>query len=114
MYFYILNKHWLSFKVSFFQKTLDTVSHTVNDLAAVILQLPASFMAKQFFGFELDNTERFRLTVLAKFPVYVVVYVVEKFGLSVNFWVNLILQLAMIALVLNFYRKDDAEYDIVS
>ncbi len=83
-------------------------------LAAVILQLPASFMAKQFFGFELDNTERFRLTVLAKFPVYVVVYVVEKFGLSVNFWVNLILQLAMIALVLNFYRKDDAKYDIVS
>ena len=82
--------------------------------AAVILQLPASFMAKQFFGFELDNTERFRLTVLAKFPVYVVVYVVEKFGLSVNVWVNLILQLAMIALVLNFYRKDDEEYDIVS
>lgn len=76
-------------------------------LAAVILQLPASFMAKQFFNFTLDNTERFRFTVLAKFPVYVAVYVVEKFGLSVNFWVDLILQLVMIAVVLNFYRKDD-------
>lgn len=83
-------------------------------LAAVILQLPASFMAKQFFNFELDNTERFRLTVLAKFPVYVVVYVVEKFGLSVNFWVNLILQLAMIALILNFYTKEDTGYDVVA
>ena len=89
------------------------VSIGIYYLAAVILQLPASFMAKQFFNFELDNTERLRFTVLAKFPVYVLVYVVEKFGLSVNFWVNLILQLAMIALVLNFYTKDELKYDVV-
>lgn len=89
------------------------VSIGIYYLAAVILQLPASFMAKQFFNFELDNTERLRLTVLAKFPVFVVVFVVEKLGLPVNFWVNLILQLAMIALVLNFYTKDEPEYDIV-
>lgn len=89
------------------------VSIGVYYLAAVILQLPASFMAKQFFNFELNNTERLRLTVLAKFPVFVVVYIVEKFGLSVNFWVNIVLQLAVIAVILNFYRNEEPQYDVV-
>ena len=76
-------------------------------LVAAILQFATGIIAKNGFKTELNDKDRFKTTVLAKFPPPVLVYVLGLFGLSVPFMVNLILQLGFIAVVLYFRSRDD-------
>ena len=76
-------------------------------LVALIIQFITGVFAKGFFKYELDEKERFRLTVLAKFPPYVVVYILKALSLHVGFFVKIILSLGYIALVLYFFTKAD-------
>ena len=74
-------------------------------LAAVILQIPAGLIASSFTGRKFGETERFRVSVLAKFPVYVIVFILKKIGLPVGFLINIVLQLAGIVIYMFFYNK---------
>ena len=85
-------------------------------LVALILQFLTSVFSKSFFKNELEETERFRITVLAKFPPYILIYVLKALGLHIGFFVNITLQLGFIALVLYFYAQtayDDGPSDTV-
>ena len=78
-------------------------------LAALIIQFPAGFLGSLITKREFGNVERFRITVLAKFPVFVLIYILKKLTLNVNLPVNIILQLIFILLVMYFYDKTMAE-----
>ena len=78
-------------------------------LAALIIQFPAGFLGGLITKREFGSVERFRITVLAKFPVFVLIYIIKKFSLKVNLLVNIILQLIFILLVMYFYDKMLAE-----
>ncbi len=78
-------------------------------LAALIIQFPAGFLGGLITKREFGSVERFRITVLAKFPVFVLIYIIKKFSLKVNLLVNIVLQLIFILLVMYFYDKMMAE-----
>lgn len=76
---------------------------------ALIMQL-FTMMFASIFGKELDGVQRYRMTVLAKFPVHVVVFLIGLVSpISVGFWVNFILQVAYIAITVFFYKNDSDE-----
>lgn len=79
-------------------------------LVALILQFLTGGLSSVLFKTELSNTERFRITVLGKFPPYLLVYVLRYFGIFIGSAVNLLLQIAFIVLVLYFYSSD-IEYE---
>ncbi len=79
-------------------------------LGALILQLLTGALSKWFFKYDLTKTERFRITVLGKFPPYVLVYVLKYFGVYVTFLPKLLIELAFISLVLYFFSKGN-DYD---
>ena len=81
-------------------------------LVALILQHATGAIAKSGFKYDIDPKDRFKTTVLGKFPPHVLVYVLGLFGVSIPLLVNLVLQLGFIALVLYFRSKDDG-YDVV-
>lgn len=78
-------------------------------LAALILQFVAGILAKGIHHTEFDFSTRFKITLLAKFPVYAIVFIGKEFNLSVSFLVNVICQIAVIACMLYFYCKNDQE-----
>ncbi len=83
-------------------------------LVALLLQYLTGIFSKNFFKTELLESERFKTTVLAKFPPRMLVYVLGILGLHVGLWLNLILQLGFIVLVLYFYTKDTGDgYEVV-
>lgn len=79
-------------------------------LVALILQFLTGALSSGIFKCELTKPERFRITVLAKFPPHLLLYVLGYFGISVNAMVNLLLQIAFIVLVLYFFSKGE-EYE---
>jgi hypothetical protein len=84
-------------------------------LVALILQYLTGLLSKNIFNNELSETDRFRLTVLGKFPPHVLIYIIKFTGLHINLFINLVLQVAFIILVLYFYNKDNGyeNYDVV-
>ena len=74
-------------------------------LAALILQYPAGAIANGITKTDMGNTERFRATVLAKFPVFVLVYIIKKCGLRVGFFANVIMQMVVIVLFMYLYKR---------
>ena len=84
-------------------------------LVALILQYITGLLSKNIFNNELSETERFRITVLGKFPPRLLIYVIGFTGLHISLVINLVLQVAFIILVLYFYAKDNgyADYDVV-
>ena len=84
-------------------------------LVALILQYLTGVLSKSIFNNELSETDRFRITVLGKFPPHVLIYLIKFTGLHINTLVNLVLQVAFIVLVLYFYSKDNGyeNYDVV-
>ena len=74
-------------------------------IAALILQFPAGAIAKAVTKGDIDKTDRFRITVLAKFPVFVLVFIIKKIGLSLNLLVNVIMQLIFIVIVMYLYIR---------
>ncbi len=86
-------------------------------LVALVLQFFTNIVAKNGFHFEFAETERFRFTVLAKFPAHLIVYVLKALGLSVGIFFNLLLQIVIIVLFLYFYNKDteqDSTIDVIT
>ena len=81
----------------------------------MILQYITGLLSKNIFNNELSETERFRITVLGKFPPRLLIYVIGFTGLHISLVINLVLQVAFIILVLYFYAKDNgyADYDVV-
>ena len=47
--------------------------------------------------------------MLAKFPVHVLVFVLGLCNVNINMWINLILQVAYIAVVVFMFNKGEAE-----
>lgn len=74
-------------------------------LMACIIQLFVMMFAS-IFKRDIPAEYRFRMTVLAKLPVRVLVFVIGLFGLHINMWINLLLQILYIGLVVYFYDKD--------
>ena len=74
---------------------------------ALIMQLFTMLLAK-IFGKELNDAERFRMTVLAKLPIHILVYVINNFT-HINWVINMCLQIVYIAVVVYFYKKESAE-----
>lgn len=75
-------------------------------IAALIIQLPAGAIATSVTKRELDKTDRFKITVLAKFPVFLFFYIIKKIGLPVGFWINVILQLALVTVFMCLYNRE--------
>ncbi len=71
---------------------------------ALIVQL-FTMMFEKIFGVQFDGVERYRTTVLAKFPVHVLVFVLGLFNVNIGMWINLVLQIAFIAVVMFMFKK---------
>jgi hypothetical protein len=84
------------------------ISIGIYYLVALILQFAVGAIAKSAFKLELSDRDRFRTTVLGKFPPHVLVYILGLPGIHISLIVNLILQLGYISLVLYFRSKEDA------
>lgn len=82
-------------------------------LAALILQFVTDLLAKGIYHSVFDFATRFKITLLAKFPVYLVIFIAKQFNLSVSFLVNILCQAAIIACVLYYYCKKDKNYGII-
>ena len=82
-------------------------------LVAVILQYLTGLIAKSFFSVELAEQERFRTTVLGKFPPHVLIFVLKLVGVPIGFIANLLMQLAFIAVCVYFYKKTGEEEESV-
>ncbi len=76
-------------------------------LMSLILQFITGAFSKGFFKRELNEKERFRITVLGKFPPYVLVWIINLFLPNPVFLVRLLIQLGFITLCLYFYTKSD-------
>ncbi len=74
-------------------------------LAALIIQFPAAAITEGVTKCEFDKNERFKSTVLAKFPAFFLVYIIKKIGLNVGFLANVILQLIIVVLIMCLYKK---------
>ena len=74
-------------------------------LAALIIQFPAAAITEGVTKCEFDKNERFKSTVLAKFPAFLLVYIFKKIGLNVGFFANVILQLIVVVLIMCLYKK---------
>ena len=74
---------------------------------ALIMQLFTMMFAK-IFNKELNDVERFRMTVLAKLPVHILIYVINNFT-HIGWVINMCLQIVYIAAVVYFYKKEGAE-----
>lgn len=74
-------------------------------LMACIIQLFV-MMFSSIFKRDIPAEYRFKMTVLAKLPVRVLVFVIGLFGIHINMWINLLLQILYIGLVVYFYDKD--------
>ena len=81
-------------------------------LVACIMQL-FTMMFGKIFNKDFDADQRYRITVLAKFPVHVVIFIISQF-LNVNFWVNLILQIAFIAICVFFYENENTQENVLT
>ena len=77
-------------------------------LMACIMQLFVIMFASTFKK-EIAPEYRFRTAVLAKLPVHVLVFLINLFGLHVNMWVNLALQVAYIGVVVYFFDNKKEE-----
>ena len=79
-------------------------------LVALILQFLTGALSSGIFKYDLTKEERFRITVLAKFPPHLLVCVLRFFGVNIGAMVNLLLQIAFISFVLYSFlqRGDDA------
>jgi len=74
---------------------------------ALIMQL-FTMMFASIFGKQLDGVQRYRMTVLAKFPIHVIVFIIGLIKPSlIGFWANFILQAVFIALAVFMYDNDD-------
>ena len=83
------------------------VSIGVFYFVALIMQL-FTMMFASIFGKELDGVQRYRMTILAKFPIHVIVFVIGLIKPSlIGFWANLVLQVVFIALAVFMYDNDD-------
>ncbi len=72
-------------------------------LATLILQFAADLIALNFYQTVLTFPVRFKITLLAKFPVYVFLFFVKKLGITIRLLPNILLQIITIALILFFY-----------
>ncbi len=81
-------------------------------LVACIMQL-FTMMFGKIFNKEFDSDQRYRITVLAKFPVHVVIFIINQF-LHVNFWINLVLQIAFIAICVFFYENENSQENVLT
>ena len=83
------------------------VSIGVFYFVALIMQL-FTMMFASIFGKQLDGVQRYRMTVIAKFPIHVIVFVIGLITPSlIGFWANFILQAVFIALAVFMYDNDD-------
>ncbi len=74
-------------------------------LMACIMQLFVMMFAS-IFKRDIPAEYRFKMTVLAKLPVHVFVFLIGLFSIHINMWINLLLQILYIGLVVYFYDKD--------
>ncbi len=80
-------------------------------LMSLILQFLTGGFSKWFFKRQLDEKERFRITVLGKFPPHVALWLFSKLLFTLPFIVRLGIQMGFIILVLYFYTKrEEGEY----
>ena len=83
------------------------VSIGVYYFVALIMQL-FTLMFASIFGKQLDGVQRYRMTILAKFPIHVIVFIIGLIKPSlIGFWANFILQAVFIALAVFMYDNDD-------
>ena len=77
-------------------------------LIALIMQLFVMVFASTFKK-EIAPEYRFRMAVLAKLPVHVLIFFINLVGFHINMWANLALQVGYIAVVVYFYdhKKED-------
>ena len=75
-------------------------------LAAVIMQLVA-LIAQSVFDKKLDYKKRFRLTVLAKFPCYVLFFVLSLFSINLSFLIQVLIVAVYIFACVFFYKEDE-------
>ncbi|MCR4651027.1 MAG: DUF1189 domain-containing protein [Lachnospiraceae bacterium] len=79
---------------------------------ALIMQLFTKLFAN-IFKKEFDGVENYRITVLAKFPIHVIVFVIGLFApLLIGAWINFLLQIVFIALSVFLYAEDDYASDV--
>ncbi len=107
-----LCNHWLPLIKPFLVAVFVIVAFFaigVYYLAALILQFVTDLLAKGIYHTVFGFGARFQITLLAKFPVFLIIFIVKKLNLSVSFPVNVICQVAAIACVLYFYCKKGQE-----
>ena len=78
-------------------------------LMSLILQFVTGAFSKGFFKRELNEKERFRITVLGKFPPYVIIWIINLLLPNPIFLIRLLIQLGFITLCLYFYTRSDGQ-----
>ena len=84
-------------------------------LAALIMSLFTAIICK-IFKKDIDSTSRFRMTVLTKLPIYLIVFFIELFTpLTINILIAAILVIIYTAVVVKlFNEEDEVGYDVTN
>jgi len=83
-------------------------------LAALIMSLFTMIICK-IFKKDIESKERFRMTVLAKLPVFIVTFVIELVSpLSINIWIGALLVIAFTVAIVAMWKDDENQQYISS